>query len=344
MDNSQTPDEPQGQDQLLKEASLWFARMRGPDADTFRPAFEKWLARGASHLGAYNRAAEIFNMGKFLAEPGERLERGAPARPAHRRWPITMLVASAMLVAMVAFWLAAAPRTLLGFGDAPEIARLRGKSAPAPVRLVTAPGHDRTFKLADGSRVTLVGDSALTVTFTAGERALRLDRGRGRFDVAHESRRFMVYAGGGRVTAHGTIFDVAIDSRHRVTVSLLRGSIDVALPEKTPAVRRLAPGQTISFSSSEAPASLARPEAGTAPGAAMPEMAEFDEVKLSDLIAAANQNDGPRLVLADPALGELRVSGRFSVADPAKLAERVAGLLDLVIDRRNVAQIVLRRR
>ena len=338
-------DEQPGQDQLLTAASLWFARMRGPDADTFRPAFEKWLARGASHLGAYNRAAEIFNMGKFLAEPGEGLERDAAARPARRRWPIAMLVASTILVAMVAFWLSAMPRTLLGFGDAPEFARVKGKPAPAPVRLVTAPGPDRTFTLADGSRVTLVGGSALSVTFSAGERALRLDRGRGRFDVAHEPRRFVVYAGGGRVTAHGTIFDVAIDSRHRVTVSLLRGSIDVALPEKTPAVRRLAPGQTVSFSSSETPVSLARREAGTAsPGATMPEMAEFDEVKLADLIAAANQHDGPRLVLADPALGELRVSGRFSVADPAKLAERVAGLLDLVIDRRNVAQIVLRRR
>lgn len=40
-------------DQQMREASLWFARMRGPDAEEWRPQFEQWLALGASHRGAY---------------------------------------------------------------------------------------------------------------------------------------------------------------------------------------------------------------------------------------------------------------------------------------------------
>lgn len=69
MTDPRTPEDEARQDQLLEEASLWFARMRGPEADINRPAFNKWLARGAAHLGAYNRAAEIFSMGSLTVSP-----------------------------------------------------------------------------------------------------------------------------------------------------------------------------------------------------------------------------------------------------------------------------------
>ncbi len=48
----------QDKDQLWSEATLWFARMRSPEADALRPEFEAWLARGALHRRYYNRAAE----------------------------------------------------------------------------------------------------------------------------------------------------------------------------------------------------------------------------------------------------------------------------------------------
>ena len=59
---------PPAEDQLLQEAAAWFARMRGPDAEASRDEFEAWLARGALHRRAYNRAAEIFAMGKVLGD------------------------------------------------------------------------------------------------------------------------------------------------------------------------------------------------------------------------------------------------------------------------------------
>jgi ferric-dicitrate binding protein FerR (iron transport regulator) len=44
-------------DQQMREASLWFARMRGPDAEEWRPQFEQWLALGASHRGRITELA-----------------------------------------------------------------------------------------------------------------------------------------------------------------------------------------------------------------------------------------------------------------------------------------------
>src|SRR5690242_17972648 len=63
--------------QLRQEAATWFARMRGPDADRYREAFDDWLARGALHRSAYNRIAETFSAGKTLKEekPCERKRR-----------------------------------------------------------------------------------------------------------------------------------------------------------------------------------------------------------------------------------------------------------------------------
>ena len=52
------PDRDRPQGQLFEEAAAWFARMRGPDAEASRDEFEAWLARGALHRSAYNRAAD----------------------------------------------------------------------------------------------------------------------------------------------------------------------------------------------------------------------------------------------------------------------------------------------
>src|SRR3546814_8581176 len=81
---------------------------------------------------------------------------------------------------------------------------------------------DLTVALEDGSRVTLDTDTILHIAYSPTERGLKLERGRARFDVSYDaSRPFVVFAGGGSITAHGTVFDVAVVDRH-VSVALLR--------------------------------------------------------------------------------------------------------------------------
>jgi len=345
MTEPQTPEDPtqekQAQlDQLLEEASLWFARMRGPNADAYRSGFDAWLARGAAHLGAYNRAAEIFSLGKFLGEPGERLD--VPDRVARRpRLPAALLLAGAASVAGFAVWLGVARPSPSGIG-AIDVAGTRSEARTQPLLLSTGPADGQTFTLADGTRVTLDRDAKLAVVYTASGRSLRLSKGRGRFDVAHEARPFVVYAGRGSVTAHGTVFDVAIDQRQQVKVRLLRGAIDVALPAKMRSVQHLKPGQEVTYTLT----AISRPVTAMGREAAVmpPAVSEFDGVTLSDLLAKANQHGGRRIELADPALGAVRVSGRFSLADPGTLAARLAALQDLTVDKSDPTQLTLRHR
>jgi ferric-dicitrate binding protein FerR (iron transport regulator) len=67
-------------------------------------------------------------------------------------------------------------------------------------------------------------------------------------------------------------------------------------------------------------------------------------VRLADIIAEANRDAPVPIRFADRATGERKVSGRFRTDDNAQLAERLAGLFDLVADPSDPAAIMLRPR
>ena len=344
---------PPTQDQLLQEAAVWFARMRGPEAETNRDEFEAWLARGALHRRAYNRAAEIFAMGKVLGED-ERPPTSPASGDGHRNSRLVLAVMAALLALVTTTWLAL--RTTMDVETpADRVAENGTNRGQDLAQLATGPGETRTVRLADGSLVRLEVDTIVAVTFTQAVRRLTLERGNARFQVAQEARPFVVYAGGGHVTARGTIFDVSLASDRRVTVRLIEGVVEVTPPssgsESTPrpAPRRLRPGETMSFTARHefAPEDPATRQGRSSSGSprAMPEAAhEYDGIRVAELIAAANPGASRPIRLAEPAIGERRVSGRFRIDDSDLLAERIAALFDLAVDRRDPAELVLRPR
>lgn len=314
-------------DELNREAATWFARMRGPDAETQRPAFEAWLAQGAEKRGAYNRAAEIFAMGKLLAE-------AAPIPP---RRPAKVRAATLVLCAVGA--VAAGGWALMQTIPPPnQPQQLVAGNAERREMFATTVGETRAIRLPDGSMLALGSDSRIGIKFDQAGRRLRLLKGKARFKVAHEPRPFVVFAGGGSVTARGTIFDVTLTQAGRVDVRLFEGKIDVALPHQlrqTPVVRRLRPGDRIAFT---VPATNA---ASPAPVAAV--VHDYQGITVAALIAEANRGADRPIRLADPALGEKRVSGRFRIDDTALLAERLAALFDGKVEFGDKREILLTR-
>jgi transmembrane sensor len=334
---------------LFAEAAAWFARMRGPDADASRADFEAWLSRGALHRAAYNRAAEIFAMGKFLAEE----QADDPPRPARfssagRLW--LGAAAAAALLVLTAGW-------TLSHNAFPHWPDLGGRARPASrsveVTELSAAAEPQSIRLADGSLVKLEAGTSIAVDLGRQVRRLTLDRGSARFFVAHEIRPFVVLAGGGAVTAHGTIFDVGLEDR-RVSVRLIEGSIDVALPaalgrSATGGRRRLRMGEAISFPASPpAPGIAAASDAPQGKGrgstSSKAVAQEVDGVPLADVIAAANRTSARPIRLADPSLGGRRVSGYFRIDDSDLLADRIASLFNLAVDRTEPGEIILKPR
>ncbi|MCP3731316.1 FecR domain-containing protein [Sphingomonas sp. MG17] len=343
-------------DQLTEEAALWFARMRGPEAEAHRPQFEAWLTRGALHRGAYNRAAEIFSMGKMLeadhldtvaSQAPEFLATEAPAKG--RRVAAFAAVAA---TAMLAGWLISTSADLPGLTNpGPDTSASTSRPvAYAAMVLETPAGESRVERLIDGSAVTLGPASRLEVKFGDGKRDLSLIRGRARFEVAHEARPFTVAAAGTLVTARGTVFDVAISPQRGVTVNLLQGSVDVVSAgggSKT--ARRLTPGQSLIVpasavgSATDTAMSLEQPGAmASQPGSAT--LREFEGARLADIVAQANRLGRIPIRFSDPAIGEIRVSGRFQISDTDKLAERSAAVFDLKVNRSDPSRIVLEPR
>jgi transmembrane sensor len=334
--------------QLASEAAIWFARLRGPDAETFKPAFETWLARGALHLAAYNRAAEIFNMGKFLADE-ERQQDGLAAPGAmlltDPAWARSLaLVGAIILLFALGTWLALAHRAPAG---ETSIILSEGRGArEAPLQLASQLGEIRTVALSDGSHLTLDSDTLVSVSFSPSLRQLRLERGRARFEVAHERRPFIVAAGDGTVTARGTIFDISLSAAHNILVKLIRGRVDVDMPEgrggasTSRRIVQLQPGDKVAYADvplTALPALEAKDDRWTEA------MADFDQTPLRDVMARANDVSPVKIRAADPSIGAIRISGSFKVNDGAELATRLALMFDLRADKNNAMEVVLRR-
>lgn len=345
-----TKPEPPIRNQLLEEAAAWFARMRGPDADASCDAFEAWLARGALHRGAYNRAAEIFAMGKLLgddqaATPAVRSDGGRP-------W-FQLLAASGLVLLLLAvgFWLSLqSPDDGRRSGSPTAV---NGTDRPAGlVRVTTTQSERRTVRLADGSLLILAGSTMVTADYRPGVRRLRLAYGSARFDVAHEPRPFIVEAGGGSVVARGTVFEVGFSDDQRVSVRLIDGAVEVTLPIQSakagaPAVRRLRPGETVSFALAKpgrGDDSVGPEDAGAPPNDPALSARDFDGVRLAALLAEANRGGTRPIRLSNPADGERLVSGRFRIDDRELLAERIAALFNFAIDRRDPDVILLTAR
>ncbi|MHA6721198.1 FecR family protein [Sphingomonas sp. RS6] len=322
---------------LAREAAHRFARTRGPDAELHRAELETWLAEAPEHRAAYNRAAEIFAMGKLLSEPDAPPAVAAPGPNKRRKGlavALTTIVACAIGVGGWITYQSSAPPS-----DRPTA--VAGTTDHRTLSTSTAP---QTVQLADGSTVTLAANTVIGVEIAAGVRRLRLLHGKARFEVAHERRPFIVLAGGGSVTARGTIFEVALAPAGKVEVRLLRGAVDVALPrgaaKATPAIHRLTPGQEVTYPAEPEHAAARATSADTA-GLQSARPQSFEAVSVQELIALANRTTSRPIRLAQPSLGARRVSGWFRVDDTLLLARRLSALLCSDVDLRDAHQIVV---
>jgi transmembrane sensor len=318
---------------LREQAAAWLGRLRGVSTAEDHAAFEQWYAADPRHAAAYDAVLESWEMaGLAQARPTRQAHLDlAPIAARRSRYAITAIAATVVIV-------------LLAFG-----AYGAGVIGPRPVRPVEFAGRAgeiRVIELADGSRVTLDTGSRIRAAYSADERRILLLKGRARFQVAHNSARpFVVATRAGLVVAHGTVFDVAV-AGERVTVSLLEGSVEVRPAPATPGARSgssrmLTPGQRIEMSAGKA---LPPPTSTNQSEADWPyAMLSFENAPLDALIAVANRNGASRIVLADPSLGKLRVTGTFRVAETDSLAMMLAAMFDLRLSHADAGTLVLAR-
>lgn len=259
-------------------------------------AFERWRAADPANAAAYARLE-----GHFEAT------RAVDRRPPPRR----RLAPAVAAVAAVALLAVAAPALLHDPAVRTDIA------------------EQRALALDDGSRVLLDTATILEPAFDERARRLHLREGRARFAVAHgDPRPFIVAAGGLEVVATGTRFDVRAE-HGRVDVVLIEGRVEVRGPR---ARRALAAGQM----AAAAGGALAVAKADLDAAKAWPAgRLVFGGTPLAQVVAEANRYATQPIVLADPGLGRLRVTGSFAAADTPAIARMLAAGLRLELSRRD---------
>lgn len=326
------------------EAADWVARRDAGLDEAGRRELACWLAADSAHRTAFEDCASAWSALDRPRRLGwsvhvEQGLRQRAQRRQRRRRVLGVGLAAAMVVAAL-MWQRPAP------------------SSPASIAVASATTTARI--LPDGSRAELNRGAEIEADFGGSERRVRLLRGESHFEVRpDQAHPFVVEVGGVEVRAVGTAFAIHyVDGKVEVLVTegrvaVLRrvGEGEVAptpdLPAADAAPLLLSVGQRATLPAQ--PASLAT---------AVEEMTdedyagrlgwrdahlEFSGTPLVEVVKHFNLHNRQKLVIGDPALAALQVSGIFrgnNVEGFTRLLEGSFGVRPEVGDNR---EIVLRR-
>jgi transmembrane sensor len=199
----------------------------------------------------------------------------------------------------------------------------------SPTYYKTDIGERRIVALPDGSRISMDSDTRVGVTYQQTARSITLERGRSRFDVAHDaSRPFTVTAGAQTVVAVGTSFDVE-RLQSTVLITLIQGQVVI---KSAPAAAR-----TESTAPSEKPISLeagqelvmARNFQPTIVAADLQVARAWEAGRLlfrnellGDAVARVNRYT-TQPIMIDPSIASIRFSGVFNAGDVGSFVSAV---------------------
>jgi transmembrane sensor len=295
-----------------------------------------WLAEDPAHARALATAGRGWDAFDGAGDDEILAAMRAHAlAPRHRRWPgwpqaAAVAAAVLLMVAASLWWM---PSFLAGSG-APAGQEMAWTRYAAPAEQV------REVRLADGSVMTLDAASVAEARFDPGARAIRLIRGRALFEVAHDpSRPFGVTVADRHVVALGTRFVVDLGD-DMLKVMLIRGKVAVE-PMGKGAPVTLMPGQR--FVERDGVVSVAMVAAPVETPAWSQGLVDLNDVPLGEAAAEINRHGRTRIVIRDPRVAELRVSGQFRAGDAERFASTVAELHGLRLIRR-AGEIELARR
>lgn len=308
------------------EASRWLAARDAGGEDFTEADLSRWLQADIRNRVAFLRVESQWQRTDRLREL-RPLDRGVDAdllrpRPALRHWPIAA-AATVLLVMAAAGFLAIAQ----GFGWQHYETRIGGFS-----RIV----------IEDGSVVDLNTNSEIQVRMTGTKREVRLLRGEGRFQVAHDSSRpFTVSAAGAAVRAVGTAFSVRLRESAQVDVLVSEGKVAIAAARVARAPP-LSAGEAAIVLPGRVSVSRVEPQQLESRLAWTTGRLEFRGETLGEAVAEFNRYNRRQLKLADSSLAALRVGGTFNATDPESFAAALTSAFNLQVDPADSDAIVLK--
>ena len=286
-----------------RDAALaWFVKMRSGEAAPVEVVeFQRWIAAAAENRREYEALETLWGDLDQVGDPRRAMASAAPRASVglmSRRG--LLLGATGVAAAVVAGVALGVPEWFDG-------------------GMRTGVGEQRQLTLADGSRVDLDADSALSLQFTPQERRLTLQRGRAFFDVAPDrARAFSVTAAGGVTTATGTQFSVHLWS-NEVTVAVSESAVSIRAGAA--ALTQLRAGEAVSYDAS----GIGETEQVSDAQASAWRRGKliFEDRPLRQVIADVNRYRSGTIMVTDNTLLRLRVSGIFDIRQPDGVLEAI---------------------
>lgn len=332
--SSPSPDSPANT--LRTTAASWTVRRDRGLSAAESIEYELWLAADPRHAAAMQRTSAAWSLLDRIPESAAApiLAAATRRRSFWRRTVTFGSLAAAALVVGLFIWSRPLPAD-------PTL------SAPA----LSATTTPRLVTLSDGTVVQLNTGGAVVEEFTAATRHVTLTRGEAHFAVTkNPARPFIVQAGSLQVRAIGTAFNINLQAA-AVDVIVTEGRVQ--LTTGTAEAPALDAGERATLRRASAASTAAEPAlvltrldaAAIAQTLAWREpLLRLGGATLAELAAEFERATGRRLVLADPALADLRFGGRFRADDIDGFTHLLATTLDLDVERAADGTIVLRKK
>jgi transmembrane sensor len=320
-------------------AALLLARRAEGLTSSEEQLLASWLARDESHRRLFDSADKAWQ--SLHGHDGDeilaamRAHALAPRRRAFAAWrPLAAAAAVLLLAVGAGLFLVPAlnPR-------APE-SQPQASVSGAAIQYASARGELNELQLPDGSSMTLDADSAAVGRFTSDGRTVEMQRGRAFFAVMPDrSRPFAVTAAGRSIVAVGTSFDVNLLA-DGLTVTLLEGRVEIESQDSALEPITLEPGEQYVERLGKATIR----DLGAASENAVSwrvGLINFDDQPLAEAAAMMNRYSGDQIVIRDPEVAALKVSGQFRTGDAQRFAATLAEMHKLrPVRRENEIELV----
>ena len=311
--------------QVLSDATNWLVEMKtSKGAEARRDEFEAWLAQSPTHRNAYDRVEKQWHdldrlavwlrpekytsRETFLAEVRKVYERTEHERADRDRRRVARFAVGSVIAAAIALF-------VLWLG------------IPLPLSWTHYESGDRPLPIVLGDRTLLYlnANSDVRVRLTPSRREVQLDKGDVFFKVRHEPQRpFEVAADRTVVRAIGTEFWVKRGADGEVDAAVTEGGVEIGpkgiLPSRKDAQKYLAAGQTANVKANEVVVKKSSVAEITRTLSWAKTLLYLDET-LAQAVAKFNQHNERQLVIKDPALQVIKVTGVFDWSQPEEFAE-----------------------
>jgi transmembrane sensor len=352
--------------EIAGEAVDWFLQFQeraasGPD----RQGFSEWLLRSPAHVEEYLRVSCSWSLADVAAAGDLEAAALVAAAKAHHETDNVVALPSRLSRRSLSSgnvpgsgparalsgrtWRAALVASLV-LGIALSITWLSWQS---PMTFQTVVGEQSSFTLQDGSVVFLNTNSKVRIGWLPTERHIELVRGEARFKVARDaSRPFTVATATAAVRALGTVFNVRAEPLS-TQVAVLEGQVEVTVARpaepafiapasanedstavQAPAIERvrLAAGERAAVTRGGIQTNAGPPIEAVM--AWTERRLVFQDQPLDTVLEEFNRYRTHPLVLDDPPLAALRISGVFDLSDPESLIAYLGTYEAVRVDRR----------